>query len=60
MSRSMDLHNHYLNSRFPDEIPENLIEFFQDDDGLSYEEALLQQVIQIQNQNRNQNQDQKL
>ncbi|CAI9302402.1 unnamed protein product [Lactuca saligna] len=48
MSRSMDLHNHYLNSRFPDEIPENLIEFFRDDDGLSYEEALLQQESMYQ------------
>lgn len=44
----MDLHERYLNSRLRDEIPEHLIEFFQDDDGLSYEEALLQQESMYQ------------
>ncbi|XP_076921029.1 E3 ubiquitin ligase BIG BROTHER-related-like [Bidens hawaiensis] len=36
MSRSVDLHDH--------EIAENLYEFLPNDDGLSYEEALLQQA----------------
>lgn len=56
----MDLHDHYLNSRLPDEITENLIEFFQDDDGLTYEEALLQQEsmyrsFQERDKNKNKN-----
>lgn len=41
----MNLQDHYLNSGVPDEITENLIEFFPNEDGLSYEEVLLQQVI---------------
>ncbi|KAI3508258.1 hypothetical protein L1887_23264 [Cichorium endivia] len=48
MSRSMDVHDRYLNSKLPEEITENLIEFFQDDDGLTYEEALLQQESMYQ------------
>ncbi|KAK1431672.1 hypothetical protein QVD17_08204 [Tagetes erecta] len=48
MSRSVDLHDHYLNSGVPDEIADNLLEFFPNDDGLSYEEVLLQQASMYQ------------
>nr|XP_043617050.1 E3 ubiquitin ligase BIG BROTHER-related-like [Erigeron canadensis] len=48
MSRSVGLHDHYLNSGVPDEIAENLVEFFPNDDGLSYEEVLLQQASMYQ------------
>lgn len=44
----MHLHDHYLNSGVPDEIAANLKEFFPDDDGLSYEEVLLQQASMYQ------------
>ncbi|KAL8233024.1 hypothetical protein R6Q57_002802 [Mikania cordata] len=44
MSRSVDLHDHYLNSGVPDEIADNLLEFVPNDDGLSYEEVILQQA----------------
>ncbi|KAK9075310.1 hypothetical protein SSX86_003633 [Deinandra increscens subsp. villosa] len=48
MSRSVDLHDHYLNSGVPDEIADNLLDFFPNDDGLSYEEVLLQQATMYQ------------
>ncbi|KAL8253165.1 hypothetical protein R6Q59_036858 [Mikania micrantha] len=44
MSRSVDLHDHYLNSGVPDEIADNLLDFVPNDDGLSYEEVILQQA----------------
>ncbi|KAJ9545958.1 hypothetical protein OSB04_025665 [Centaurea solstitialis] len=48
MSRSVYLHDHYSSYGVPDEIAENLKEFFPDDDGLSYEEVLLQQASMYQ------------
>lgn len=44
----MDLHGHYLNTMVPDDIPENLMHFLPNDDGLSYEEVLLQQASMFQ------------
>ncbi|KAI3783924.1 hypothetical protein L1987_43015 [Smallanthus sonchifolius] len=48
MSRSVGIHDHYLNSGVPDEIADNLLEFCPNDDGLSYEEVLLQQASMYQ------------
>ncbi|XP_071732203.1 E3 ubiquitin ligase BIG BROTHER-related-like [Rutidosis leptorrhynchoides] len=48
MSRSVTLYDHYLNSGVSDEIAENLMKFYPNDDGLSYEEVLLQQASMYQ------------
>ncbi|KVH87403.1 Zinc finger, RING/FYVE/PHD-type [Cynara cardunculus var. scolymus] len=48
MSRSVYPHDHYLSYGVPDEIVENLEQFFPDNDGLSYEEVLLQQASMYQ------------
>ncbi|GJW20939.1 E3 ubiquitin ligase BIG BROTHER-like protein [Tanacetum coccineum] len=48
MSRSVDLHGRCLNTMVPDDIPENLMHFLPNDDGLSYEEVLLQQASMFQ------------
>ncbi|MFS7989172.1 putative transcription factor C2H2 family [Helianthus anomalus] len=46
MSRDIDTYDHYhLNGRVPVDIPDNLKEFLpQDEEGLSYEEVILQQA----------------
>ncbi|KAI3690573.1 hypothetical protein L2E82_48683 [Cichorium intybus] len=43
-SREIDEHNHHLNGSLPYDIPEDLREFLQEVEGLSFEEAILQQV----------------
>ncbi|KAI3779365.1 hypothetical protein L2E82_09081 [Cichorium intybus] len=43
MSREIDEHNHHLNGSLPYDIPEDLREFLQEVEGLSFEEAILQQ-----------------
>ncbi|KAI3779366.1 hypothetical protein L2E82_09082 [Cichorium intybus] len=43
-SREIDEHNHHLNASLPYDIPEDLREFLQEVEGLSFEEAILQQV----------------
>ncbi|KAI3519507.1 hypothetical protein L1887_08682 [Cichorium endivia] len=44
MSREIDEHNHHLNGSLPSDIPEDLREFLQEVEGLSFEEAILQQA----------------
>lgn len=44
----MNLHDYYLNSGVSDEITANLLAVLPDDDGLSYEEILLQQASMYQ------------
>ncbi|KAI3757588.1 hypothetical protein L6452_05129 [Arctium lappa] len=48
MSGSVYSRDHYSNHGVPNEIADNLKEFFPDDDGLSYEEVLLQQASMYQ------------
>lgn len=56
MTGNVYSHDHYLNYGVPEVIAENLKEFFPDDDGLSYEEALLQQASVYQSfEERDQN-----
>lgn len=45
MSNSL-LQTHYSSGGIPSEIAENLKDFFPEDGDLSYEEVLLQQVLQ--------------
>lgn len=42
-----EIRSHYLNGKIPDEIAENLKEFFPEHGDLSFEEVLLQQVFSL-------------
>lgn len=44
MSREIDEHNHHLNGSLPSDIPDDLREFLQEVEGLTFEEAILQQA----------------
>lgn len=44
MSRDIDDHDHYLNDTLPADIAENLKDFLPEEEGLSYEEVILQQA----------------
>ncbi|XP_024977479.1 E3 ubiquitin ligase BIG BROTHER-like isoform X4 [Cynara cardunculus var. scolymus] len=44
MSRDVDVHEHYLNGTLPADIAENLNDFLPEEEGLCYEEVILQQA----------------
>ncbi|XP_023754762.1 E3 ubiquitin ligase BIG BROTHER-related [Lactuca sativa] len=44
MSREIEVHNHHLNGSLPADIPEDLREFLSEVEGVSFEEAILQQA----------------